>query len=412
MTPEPNESDSRKDLAAKSPEIDFAVVLSRVIASIEDDPAQLRNAVYELARIKLRREAWQRNPPLKLGEARQLTLALESAIERVETIYSKYDDLKALRSRDRLIESSYIEASDATIEPRAPLLIVNQAPTPTADAKAQIADAKRFPVFLAPTNGKSLNAEQSVYWPATAPLVRTAMVGIFAVALCVILGQFGLLGPQAPQTAAPTVQKDAMLEPKLIVQASEQTLQSPAPVQQPQSSPFPLPSVYGVYAVSGGQLYELEALAGRVPDQRVFMSTPVKTSSRTVLPDGQIVFIIYRRDVASSAPERVTVRVIAKIMRAMTFDMAGQASLASVGDTWTIRNVSYELRVAPLSEGPEMLMIRPENADFIFPAGRYGLVIKGQAYDFTVAGRITEAAQCLEGIKASNGTFYSECRNP
>jgi hypothetical protein len=134
-------------------------------------------------------------------------------------------------------------------------------------------------------------------------------------------------------------------------------------------SDFPLPSVYGVYAISGGQLYELEALAGRVPDQRVFMSTPIKTPSRTVLADGQIVFSIYRRDVASSAPERVTVRVIAKIMRAMTFDMAGQASLAKVEDAWTIRNVSYELRVAPLSEGPEMLMIRPENADFVFPAG-------------------------------------------
>ena len=44
--------------------------------------------------------------------------------------------------------------------------------------------------------------------------------------------------------------------------------------------------------------------------------TPIRTVSRTVLPDGQIVFIVYRRDDASSAPERVTVRVIAKIMRA------------------------------------------------------------------------------------------------
>src|SRR5262249_142235 len=92
-------------------------------------------------------------------------------------------------------------------------------------------------------------------------------------------------------------------------------------------SPFPLPTVYGVYAVSGGQLHELEALAGRVPDQRVFMSTPIRTLSRTVLPDGQIVFIVYRRDVASSAPERVTVRVIAKIMRAMTFNTAGWTEL-------------------------------------------------------------------------------------
>jgi hypothetical protein len=412
MTPEPKEIGSGKDLAAKSPEIDFAVVLSRVIGSIEDDPAQLRNAVYELARLKLRREAWQRDPPLNLWEARHLIRALESAIERVETIYSKHDELKALRSLDRLIESSEIEASDVTIKPRAPLLIVDQAAAPTADAKAKTADANHLPVFLARTKATSLNVERSLHWPGTAPLLRTAMVAIFAVALCVILSQFSLLGPQTTQTAASTVQKNAKPEPELIVQAPEQTLQSPPPTRQLQSSPFPLPSVYGVYAVSGGQLYELEALAGRVPDQRVFMSTPIKTPSRTALADGQIVFIIYRRDVASSAPERVTVRVIAKIMRAMTFDIAGQPSVANVEDAWTIRNVSYEFRVAPLSEAPEMLMIRPENADFVFPAGRYGLVVKGQAYDFTVAGRITERAQCLEGIKAANGTFYSECRNP
>jgi hypothetical protein len=56
-----------------------------------------------------------------------------------------------------------------------------------------------------------------------------------------------------------------------------------------------------------------------------------------------------------------------------------------------------------------MLVITPESEDFVFPAGRYGLVVKGQAYDFTIAGPITEPAQCLEGIKAENGTFYSEC---
>jgi len=97
-------------------------------------------------------------------------------------------------------------------------------------------------------------------------------------------------------------------------------------------------------------------------------------------------------------------------MRAMTFDTTGQAKTTDVEDSWTIRNLSYEFRVAPLSEGSEMLVLRPENPDFLFPAGRYGLVIKGQAYDFTVAGPITEAAQCLENVKAANGAFYSECR--
>src|SRR5262249_56497146 len=86
---------------------------------------------------------------------------------------------------------------------------------------------------------------------------------------------------------------------------------------------FPGPTGHGIYAVSGGQLFELEPLVGRVPDQRVFMSTPVKMASRTVLPDGRAVFIIYRRDAANSTPEPVSVRVIAKVLRAMTFNTAG-----------------------------------------------------------------------------------------
>ena len=77
-----------------------------------------------------------------------------------------------------------------------------------------------------------------------------------------------------------------------------------------------------------------------------------------------------------------------------------------------IRSTSYDFRVALVSESPEMLMLRPENSDFMFPAGRYGLVLKGLAYDFTVAGRITDAAQCLERTEAANGSFYSECRSP
>ena len=41
----------------------------------------------------------------------------------------------------------------------------------------------------------------------------------------------------------------------------------------------------------------------------------------------------------------------------------------------------------------------------MLPAGRYALVIKGQAYDFTVAGPITDAAQCLERVDAATARF-------
>ena len=403
MTSRLQEIVSEKNLTANLSEFEFAIVLSRVITSIENDPAQLRNAVYELARIKLQTELSQREAPIDGSDKGDLASALESAIDHVETVYSKYNHLRVLPTRNRRTNNSGIGASQITIEEREPALMTRAPGTHTA----------HLPSFLTGVAGSSRNVKHSWHWMGTAQLLRAAMVAIFAVVVCVVLDrQFNILGRQAPQPFASVVQKIEKPEAKRIVQASAGDPQLPITTPAPQSLGFPVPSVYGIYAVSGGQLYELEQLVGRVPDQRVFMSTPIKTASRTVLPDGRAVFIIYRRDAANSAPERVSVRVIAKVLRAMTFNTAGHASTTNVQDTWTIRNISYDFRVAPLSEGSEMLMIRPENEDFVFPAGRYGLVIKGQAYDFTVAGPITETAQCLEGIKAENGTFYSECRRP
>jgi hypothetical protein len=189
MTSQPQAIGRGKNLAARPLEVDFAVVLSRVIESIEDDPAPLlRNAVYELARIKLRKEAWRRNPAINLSEVRPLMLALESAIEGVETIYSKQDELRALQSLDRLIESSEIGRSKVMIEPREPLLIINQAPTQTADAD---------PVFLSRAKDTSLNVKRLLHRPGAAPLLRGALVAIVALALCAVFSQFSLLGRQA-----------------------------------------------------------------------------------------------------------------------------------------------------------------------------------------------------------------------
>jgi len=204
MTSQPQEIGSGKNFAARPIEVEFAVVLSRVIESIEDEPAPLvRDAVYELARIKLRREAWQKNPAINLSEVRRLMLALESAIEGVETVYSKRDELRVLQSLDRLIESSKIGRSDIMIEPREPLLIINQGPT--------TADADHPPVFSARAKDTSLKVERLLHWRGAAPLLRGAMVAIIALALCAVFSQFGSLGRQAPLSlssqpeSAPTI---------------------------------------------------------------------------------------------------------------------------------------------------------------------------------------------------------------
>jgi len=202
MSSEPQEIGSGKTLAARSPEVDFAVVLCRVIESIEHDPAQLRNAVYELARIKLQREAWRKNPPINPLEDRRLTFALETAIEGVETIYSKHEDLRALRSLHRLTESSEIGRSKIMIEPREPLLMIDERPAQTADADHR-------------AKGASPNVQWSLHWPGAAPLLRGAMVAIFAVALGAVLSQFGSLGRHAPLSSPSQPESAPMIRPTI-----------------------------------------------------------------------------------------------------------------------------------------------------------------------------------------------------
>ena len=113
---------------------------------------------------------------------------------------------------------------------------------------------------------------------------------------------------------------------------------------------------------------------------------------------------------AANAPDRVSVRIIAKIERALNFSPT--ASVTPVDNEWAIRGTSHELRVEPVKENSEMLIVRPEDPNFVFTPGRYALVLKGQAFDFAVAGTVTEAVHCLERTEAANGTFHSECKKP
>jgi hypothetical protein len=124
------------------------------------------------------------------------------------------------------------------------------------------------------------------------------------------------------------------------------------------------------------------------------------------------VSLIFRRDLATNAPDRITVRLVAKVRRALTFDPKGNAKLTDVEQSWVIRNNSYQMKVAPLADNPEMIVVRPDPADFVLPSGRYALVLKGVGYDFTVDGPVTDMASCLERTDALDAPIYTECRKP
>lgn len=378
------------NLSSHPAEADFALVLARVIGSVEADPAQLRNIVYELARIKLRQEAWQQHPAMSARESRSLMSALEGAIDRVEMVALRYGELRVSQSLDRLIETSgALPRHSVRIEEPNSFLTLEQAPrakSNTVTLSTLLRSATRDSPKEKPRRG----------WLGTWHLIG-ALFAVGVLAAYVIfdhrLGLFNSSATSPGESIAPPGQTRDV---------------APAAALLAGSPSVPLPVTYGVYAISNGRLFELEALPGKVPDPRVFMSSVIKRPSHTELPDGRVGFIVFRRDIAASAPNRVSVRVIAKIERTMTFSPT--ASVTPVDDEWAVRGVSYELRVEPVKENPEMLRVRPDDPDFAFSPGRYALVLRGQAFDFTVAGVALEAAHCLERTEAANGTFYSECR--
>jgi hypothetical protein len=189
----PQEILSGRNSADRALQADFGVVLSRVIDSIENNPAQLRHAVYELARMELRREACRRNRPVRRSK-----LALESAIEDMEIMYARRDERRALQSLNQFIESSEIGRSEVMIESSPPLLIIDQKSTQSADSRVK---------------DPPLNLKGSLRWSDVAVPLRGAAVAVIAVALCVVLSQFGSLGHQAAPSSQSEPKSEAMVQP-------------------------------------------------------------------------------------------------------------------------------------------------------------------------------------------------------
>ena len=175
-------------------------------------------------------------------------------------------------------------------------------------------------------------------------------------------------------------------------------------------SPDPLPDTYGLYAVSNGQLTRLEPLRVRVPDTRIALPGLITKPSPASVPDGHLSFIAYQRDLLTNAPDKATIRVVAKVARVLTFPAGGKPKVTPIEDTWTARAVSVDMTVAPVPDNHEMVMIRPLDPDQSLSPGRYMIVFKNLAYDFAVEGTVTDTAHCLERTETQTGGVYTECR--
>jgi len=96
----------------------------------------------------------------------------------------------------------------------------------------------------------------------------------------------------------PSVSTTAVL-PAQTPEPTSTTASVPIAPPPHKEEPAPLlPRVFGIYAISNGELFELEALPRRAPDPRIALSAVITKASRTILPDGRISFVAYRRDFA------------------------------------------------------------------------------------------------------------------
>jgi hypothetical protein len=366
-------------------EVQFALVISRMIDTVKNSPEDMRQAIYDLARYKLQEQFSHADAK----DIRRTQQALEAAIRGVEAFSMQHVSFPtAVPPPPPDISDPDVAATDSR--------------RPVAEFITQARKRPRFGIGPQSNDGGSTSAR----FPH---LRRTAAMIAIGVGLLAVVQQRERLlslarsSPRFEQQAAigaPSVPAQAPISP------------APLPPPAPPAKPNPLrPTDYGVYAVSGDSLIELQLLPGRPPDIRIAVSAALKLPSRTPLSNGHPKFIVFRRDVATNISDHAEVRIMSKVAREFSADVAGKKP-SDGDDIWIIRNVSFPFRSSPVNDNPDMYELHSEDPALELTPGRYALVLKNQAYDFNVEGEIVDPRQCIERIIASNGTYYSDCKKP
>ncbi|NWG26596.1 MAG: hypothetical protein HXY30_19625 [Pseudorhodoplanes sp.] len=383
---------------------DYALVLMRLVESASADPVLMRSLIFELSRIKLQKEVYVRYPRPNSPEAQRHLAALDTAIERVEKVYARVGGPSrgSAPTIPFLADGSEpLHAADGGPDDFAPR--VEDRPEPREPVAAH-----REPV--APQPMPKSDMVQSDVWQRARSWAAAAQILL----LVVIAGGIFYLIVPTEMSRTPPARKAEMAAPAPASPPSPE--RPPAVAQAVPETDTPasilrglVPTTYGVYAIVQGRLHRLGALSAGIPDERISIGPLLTGDSETVLPDGKVAFVVYRRDALSAMPERVKLRLIAKVMRSLTFS-SGKARQGEVGNVWAIRGKSFELDASRFGQNKDMILLRPAREDFVLPPGRYALLLDDGAYDFLVDGVISDPSLCLESVQTVQGTVYSECQ--
>jgi hypothetical protein len=345
---------------------DYYDALVRIVIAVARDDARMRRTVYDFARHKLRQQLDRQINPLNDAEKAKQVLALETAIEQIEF------DLGNNASR---LKYSAPKVSSPVIYPSVEIIPPGVRLPPSSEPRGEFTEAS--------------NARPGFLIRSTIMFVVAAVLG--AVTYTIIQRQLHWMPLSNGQTDQRVLNK--------AIDSSNPLL----------ASAIPIPVAYGVYALTDGQLTELQPLPIRIPEAKIAISGTISSPSTTKLSKGRTQFIAFKRDLVNNAPEKVVVRVVAQVMHTSPISN-GRSAPTSSDTSWIVRGIFSEMKVAPINGNPAMILIHPANPDFSFPAGRYALTLKSMAYDFTVDGPIPDLTQCVEGSDEGAAPDSVECR--
>ena len=370
--------------------LDFYSILQDAIKTAKHNSSQLRALVYERARFNLKRDILYGHSSMGLAELVQHVKDFELAVARIEA--NAEDDQPSPPQ-----QTEWPDTTEANSNNAVEILPAMR----TAPRYAELSPIRWSDNF------------QHVRWPeeflryvrSANRFIGFALLGMALVGAIVILVTLWPLPKASRQfeTANKTTQAG-----ETALKQSSQNESGLASVETSPRLPFPVPTSFGIYVLNDNKLTELEALPINVPDPRVALSAEIKSPSTVTISDHKPAFILFRRDLLNNAPQKVILRVVARMARE-TKIVNGKPVVTKIDGAWRIRDISRELKISPIAGQREMVIARLDD-EVSLPAGRFALVVNRLGYDFTIDGPEQAPESCLEGFEAATGTVFTQCR--
>lgn len=398
---------------------DYFVVLFRAIQSAQSHSAQTRAYTYGLARSALRRELLRAGLDTSEEQAKREQAALEQAIWRVELLISRGDDTRSalarLRERQgagssrvddfRIDETVWARRNrrEISILPPRDTQVAVTALVPRRDSIAPLA-AENITICPSTVDAPKRPRLGQRALVLLGEASRMAVVGGAAVAIYVAISEPNnwMERLQSQFHGSTTLPTESASRPHTaaISKSSEVAEATPEPLR---------PAAFGVYAIHDHKIVELRALPTAPVDPRLKNVLQTNQPGAVRISSGKLSFLVYERDFAVRAPEKVPVKIVAPIVRSMKFDGAGKVATIPQSDIWLIRSNGYEFQVVPIANHREMIAVRPEDPEFLIPPGRYALIVNEQPYDFLVDGAVRDPAHCVESVPTARGPVFYDC---